>query len=96
MAVGRRGVDGREVARAHERELEGARNGRGAHGEGVDAHLHLLELFLDGYAEFLLFVDDEQAEVVEAYGLADELVGADEDVNLARGEVVEDGFGLFG
>ena len=96
IAVGRRGGDGAEVARAHQRELQRARDGRGAHRQGVDVHLQLLELFLDGDAEFLFLVHHEQSQVFELHGLADELVGADYDVDFAGGQVGQDFLDLFG
>jgi hypothetical protein len=37
------------------------------------------------HAEALLFVDDEQAEVLELEVLRQDAVGADEDVDFARG-----------
>ena len=40
-AVGRRCLDDAEVARPHERKLEGTRDGRGRHREGVDIDLQL-------------------------------------------------------
>ena len=40
-------------------------------------------------AEALLFVDDEQAEVAELHVLREQAMGADDDLDLARGEVVE-------
>ena len=96
VAVGRRGIDIGEVAGAHERELQCARYGGGAHGEGVEVDAQLLELLFDGDAEFLLLVDYEQPEVFESDGLADELVGADDDVYLALGQVGQYLTGLLG
>ena len=94
VTVGRRGVDDAEIACAHQRELEGARNGRRRHGERVDVDFHLAQAFFDGHAEFLLFVDDEQAEIFEFNGFPDEFVRADEDVDVPLGEIFEQGFGL--
>ena len=82
-AVGRRRLDDGEVARAHHGELQGARDGRGGHRERVHARLHHAQLLLHAHAELLLLVDDEQAEVLEAHLLADELVRADDDVHRA-------------
>ena len=94
VTIGRRGVDDAEIARAHQRELEGARNGRGGHGERVDIDFHLAQAFFDGHTKFLLFVDDEQAEIFEFNGFPDEFVRADEDVDVSLGEIFEQGFGL--
>ena len=42
VAVGRRGVESAQVARAHKRKLQGARYGRSTHGERIHIYLHLL------------------------------------------------------
>ncbi len=96
IAVGGRSGNGRQVARAHQRELECARYGRGRHGKGVDVDLQLLKALLHGDAEFLFLVDNEQAEVLELHRLPDKFVCADEDINLALGEVGEYLACLFG
>ena len=54
----------------------------------------MAQAFFDGHTEFLLFVDDEQAEIFEFNGFPDEFVRADEDVDVALGEIFEQGFGL--
>ena len=59
------GLDDGHVAEAHERHVQRARDGRGRHGEDVDGGAHLLQAFLVADAEALLFIDDEQAEVLE-------------------------------
>ena len=76
--------------------MQRARDGRGRHGERVDVHAQLAQFFFDAYAEFLFLVDDEQPEVVPLHGLADEFVGADEDIDFALFQVGEHGFGLRG
>ena len=45
--------------------MQGARDGRGGHGEDVDVGAHLLEALFVADAEALFFVDNEQAEVLE-------------------------------
>ena len=52
------------------------------------------EVLLGGDAEALLFVDDDEAEVGEFDVAPEEAVGADEDVDLARGGAREDGLRL--
>ena len=89
IAVGGRCGQGAQVAGAHQRELQRARDGRGAHRQRVDVDLHLLEFVLDGDAKLLLLIDDQQAQVMELHRLADEFVGADEDVDFALLEVGE-------
>ena len=72
------------VAQADERHVQGARNGRGAHGEHVDLLAHLLEALLVAHAEALLFIDDEQAEVLELDVFRKQAMGADENVDACR------------
>ena len=48
----------------------------------------LLELLLVGDAEMLLLVDDDEAEVPEFDSLAEQRVGADDDIDLALGEAL--------
>ena len=75
--------------------MQRARNGRGGHGEHVDLFAHLLQALLVAHAEALLFVDDEQAEVLELDVLGEQAVGADEDVDFAGFEFFEDDLLLF-
>ncbi len=82
LTVGRRRVDDAEVARAHERELQGARNGRGGERERIYRSLALTQLFLCGYAEFLLLIYHQQAEVFKLHVLAKKAMRADDDVHL--------------
>ena len=56
---------------------------------------HLLEAFFVVDAEALLFIDDEQAEVLELEVFGEQAVRADEDVDLAVGDLFEDLFLLF-
>ena len=89
MTVGRRRVDNAHVAGTHQGELEGARNGGGRHGEGVDIGFQRSELFFRGDTELLFFVDDEQPQVVPLYGLANKLMRTDEDVDFSCSQIVE-------
>ena len=95
LAVGRRGLDEGHVAGSHEREVEGAGDRGGGEGEDVDESEAVLEDFLVLHAEALLLVDDDEAEVFEFDVVAEEAVGADDDVDGAGGEAA-DGGGLFG
>ena len=96
VAVGRRSGDDAEVACSHEAELQGAGDGSGCHSKRIDVDAHGLERLLDLDAELLFLVDDEEAEVGKLHLLADELMGADDDVDVALGEVGEELGGLFG
>ncbi len=82
-AVFGRRLDDGHVAQAHQAHVQGARDGRGGHGEHVDGRAHLLQALLVLDAEALLFIDDEQAEILELELLREDRVGADEDVDLA-------------
>ena len=82
-AVGRGGIDGGHVARAHERHVEGARDGGGGEREDVDLAEEVFEFFLMGYAEALLFINDGEAEVLVFYIAGDEAVGADDHIDGA-------------
>ena len=69
--------------------MEGAGYGGGGHGEDIDGLAEAFEAFLVFDAEALFFVDDDEAEVLEADIGAEDAVGADEDVEAAGGEALE-------
>ena len=96
LAVGGRSGHDAQVPRRHQRELQGARYGRGRQRQGVDVGLEGFEFVFGVDSEFLFFVDDHQAKVLEFQVLAEDPVGSDEDVDFAVLQVVEHGFGLFG
>src|SRR5277367_4181511 len=75
--------------------MQGAWDGRGGHGEYVDGGTHLLEALFVADAEALLFVDDEEAEVLELQVFGEDAVGSDEDVDLALFYFFEDELLLF-
>ena len=83
QALARRSLDDAEVARADEREVERARDGRGAHGEDVDLGAHLLESLLVTHAEAVFFVNDDEAKFAEARAVGEQGVCADDDVDRA-------------
>ena len=82
-AVLRRRLNQREVAHAHQRHVQRARNRRGGERQHVDAGAVLLEPFFVHHAEPLLFVDHDQAEIGEGDVLLQQPVGADHHVHLA-------------
>ena len=92
MAVGRRGLDHAQVARARERHVERARDRRGAHREHVHGGAHRLEDLLVLHAEALLFVDHDEPELLEFHIALQQPMGADEDIDLAGGGGREDAF----
>ena len=71
-----------------ERELQGARDRRRGQRQHVHLGAQLLELLLVRHAEMLLLVDDDEAEILELDGLAEERVGADDNVDVAFGEAL--------
>ena len=89
QAIFRRRLDDRHVADADERHVQRARNRRRAHRQHVHLLPHLLDLLLVRDAEPLLLVDDEQPEVAELDVLRQQPVRADDDVDLAGGEIGE-------
>jgi hypothetical protein len=92
VPVGRGRVDDGKVPRPHHRELQGPRDRCGGEGERVHIHPHLTDLLFCCHAEFLFFVDDQQAEVFEFNILAQDPVGADQDV---EGSLFQFGKDLF-
>ena len=89
QAILRRRLDDRHVADADERHVQRPRNRRRRHRQHVDALAHLLDALLVRDAEPLLLVDDEQAEILEQHVLREQAMRADDDVDLAGGDAVE-------
>ena len=85
----RRRLDDAHVADPDERQVERARDGRRRQRQHVDLGPELLEALLVGDPEALLLVHDDQAEVAEADVLAQQPVGADDQVDRARREALE-------
>ena len=84
QAILRRRLDHAHVAQAHQRHVQRARNRRGGHGQHVHILAHLLQAFFVRHAEALLFVHDQQAEVVKFHVLRKQPVRADHDVHFSR------------
>ncbi len=91
----RRGGDDRQVAHARHRHVQGARDRRGGQGENVDLAAQSFELLLLAHAEAVFFVDDHQPQVLEAHVVLQQLVGADDDVDLAFGQLGQRGLADF-
>ena len=91
----RRGGDDAEVAQALERHAQRARDRRGGQRQHVDLGAQRLHGFLVAHAEAVLLVDDQQAQVLEAGVLAQQLVGADHDVDRAVGQALDRGRDLL-
>ena len=93
--IDRRRGDDRQFAHAGQRQLQRARDRRRGQRQHVHLGAQLLQLLLVRDAEMLLLVDDDQAEVLELDRLAEQRMGADDDVDLAVGEALLD-LGEFG
>ena len=87
--VFRRRLDHRHVADADQRHVQRARNRRRRHRQHVDLLAHLLDALLVRHAEALLFVDDQQAEILEVHVLRQQPMRADDDVETAGGKGLE-------
>ena len=90
VAVFRRGQDGGHLADASHRHLQGARNRCRGHGEHIHAGLERLNVFLVLHAKALLLVHDDEAEVLPVHTGLEEAVGADDDIDAAIGQPLED------
>ena len=91
VAVGGRRLDDTEVARTHERELKGTGYRGSGHGQGIYIDFELAQFLFDADAKLLLFVDDEQTQVVEFDVLTQNAVGTNEDIDLAGGYTLDNG-----
>ncbi len=85
----RRGDDG-EIAHPRQRQLQRARDRRGAQRQHMDLGPQLFQLLLVADAEMLLLVDDQKPEIPEFDGFAEQRVGADHDVDPALGKALLD------
>lgn len=90
-------VDGGDIEVAVEREGERARDGGGGHDEHIGDGVALGdESGALGDAEFVLFVDDGEAELRKADAVVEKGVGADENVGKVFGELVVGFWGARG
>ncbi len=94
LAAGRHVAEGRDVEVAEEGHADRARDGRGGHHQVVRRLLALAEGGALADAEFVLLVDDDEAELGEADVFLDDGVGADDEVDFAGGDFGE-GFLAF-
>ena len=95
LPVGRWSLQQRQVANADEAHLQRAWDGRGGECEHVDVVLHLLHRLFGLHAEALLFVDHQEAEILEHHPVLQQAVRADDTVDLARLEALDDLLGFF-
>ena len=83
----RRGDD-RHFAHPGHRQLQRTGNGRGGKRQHMHFRAQLLQSLLVPDAEMLLLVDDDEAQILEAHSLAQDRVGADDDVDPAFGKTL--------
>ena len=79
----RRGRNHAQVTQPFQRHAQGARDRRGSQGQHIDFGAHCLHRLLVAHAEAVLFVDHQQPQAHELDVGAEQLVGADDDVDRA-------------
>jgi len=96
QAVARWRFNHAQVARADKREVQRARNGRGAHRQHMHVRPQMLELFLMPHAKTMLLVNDDESEILEMHIRAEQPVRADDDVEPAIAQLRQHLFLLLG
>ena len=96
LTVGRRRGNHRQVARAHQRELERTRYRGGRQRQRIDVRFDLPQLLLGRDAELLLLIDNQQPEIFEYDILAENFMRPDQDVDLTCCRRLKDGPSLLG
>jgi len=86
--------DNGNLAQAGQRHIQGARNRCGGQGQHVALGAHLLQPFLVAHAEAVFFIDNNQAKIAELDAFLQQLMGADQNIDLAFLETFE-GIGFF-
>ena len=89
--VHRRGGNHRQFAHPCQRQLQGARNRGGRQRQHMHRSAHFLQALFVVDAEMLFFVDDQQGQITEGNGFAQQRMGADHDIDSA---VCQPFFGL--
>ncbi len=84
----RRRGDQRKIAQSAIAMFKRARDRRGGHGQQVDFGAQLFQLLLLAHAEALFLIDDHQAQILELDVRLQQLVRADDDVDLAVGQAL--------
>ena len=86
ITVGWRCLDDAQVARTHQRKLQGTGNGCSRHGQRIHIHLQLAEFLLDGDAELLLLINNQQTKVFELNVFSQDTVGTDKNIHFPFGK----------
>ena len=89
QAIERRRLDRGHVFHADQRQIKRARNRRGGKREDIDELEELLEFLLVQNAEALLLVDHHQAEILENHVAGDQPMRADDDIDAAVAQQLE-------
>ena len=89
QAALRRGGNHAQITQAFQRHAHGAGNGGGGEREHIDLGPQGFHGLFVAHAKAVFFVDDEQAQVVELGGFAQQLVRAHHDVHRAVGNAFE-------
>ena len=84
-----RGFQQAHIAHAHHAHVQRARDGRGAEGEHIHALFQVFDALLVRYAKALLLVDNQQPQILKLHILAQQPVGAHQDIALARGGMAD-------
>jgi hypothetical protein len=84
--IDRRRGDDRHLAHAGQRQLQRARDRRCGQRQHMHLGAQLLQLLFVRDAEMLLLVDDDETEILELDRLAEQRVGADDDIDCALGD----------
>ena len=95
IAVGRRSLNDRKVARTNQRELQCTRYRRSGHGKRIHVHLKLTELFFHTNTELLFLIDNEQAQVFKLHALAYHLMSTYYYINVAISQFLQYAAGLL-
>ncbi len=82
--------DQAHLPHAGKRHVEGAGDGCGTEGEDIHLGFHCLDFLLLVHTKALLLIDNEQSQLAEAHLLAQELMGADNDINFPCGQFLDD------
>ena len=89
------GGDHAQIAQALQGHAHGARDRRGGQREHIDLGAHGFHGFFVAHTKAVLFVDDEQAQVLELGFFAQEFVRAHHDVHRAVGDAFHGGGDFF-
>src|SRR6185437_14774574 len=90
-----RRFDDAHVAQTYKRHIQGSRNGRRTHAEHINRGAHLFQTFLMANTKALLFIYDEQAQVLKLQSLGENRVRSDEDIDLTVGHPLQNFLALL-